>query len=47
MDELGHSCAFTGHRPYKLPWKDNESDPRPSAVTTEVFYQIFGVRTLA
>lgn len=22
------SCAFTGHRPHKLPWKDNEDDPR-------------------
>ena len=25
----GHiSCAFTGHRPHKFPWKDNEADPR-------------------
>ena len=22
------SCCFTGHRPEKLPWKTNESDPR-------------------
>lgn len=22
------TCCFTGHRPDKLPWKDNESDPR-------------------
>ena len=22
------TCAFTGHRPHKLPWKTNESDPR-------------------
>lgn len=22
------ACAFTGHRPYKFPWKTNESDPR-------------------
>lgn len=22
------ACAFTGHRPYKFPWKANESDPR-------------------
>ena len=28
MEDLQHSCAFTGHRPYKLPWKDNEKDPR-------------------
>lgn len=28
MEELQNSCAFTGHRPHKLPWKDNEHDPR-------------------
>ncbi|MBD5153455.1 MAG: DUF1273 domain-containing protein [Oscillibacter sp.] len=22
------SCAFSGHRPHKFPWKDNEDDPR-------------------
>ena len=22
------TCSFTGHRPEKLPWKDNEADPR-------------------
>ena len=22
------TCCFTGHRPEKLPWKDNETDPR-------------------
>lgn len=22
------TCAFTGHRPYKLPWKYNEADSR-------------------
>lgn len=22
------TCAFTGHRPHKFPWKDNETDPR-------------------
>ena len=22
------TCAFTGHRPGKLPWRDNEYDPR-------------------
>ena len=21
-------CAFTGHRPEKLPWRENEADPR-------------------
>lgn len=23
-----NTCAFTGHRPHKFPWKYNESDPR-------------------
>ena len=22
------TCCFTGHRPNKLPWRDNEGDPR-------------------
>ncbi|WP_297211357.1 SLOG family protein [uncultured Flavonifractor sp.] len=22
------TCSFTGHRPEKLPWRDNEADPR-------------------
>ena len=22
------TCCFTGHRPEKLPWRDNEEDPR-------------------
>ncbi len=25
---VGTTCAFTGHRPHKFPWKDNEADPR-------------------
>ena len=25
-------CAFTGHRPHKLPWHTDESDPRCLAV---------------
>lgn len=23
-----HTCCFTGHRPDKLPWRDDEGDPR-------------------
>ena len=23
-----HTCAFTGHRPHKFPWRENEADPR-------------------
>ena len=26
--ELDISCCFTGHRPDKLPWGENEEDPR-------------------
>ena len=26
------SCCFTGHRPEKLPWKDEEQDPRCLAI---------------
>lgn len=25
---IGTSCAFTGHRPRKLPWRYDETDPR-------------------
>jgi len=28
MEELAICCAFTGHRDRKLPWGDDESDPR-------------------
>lgn len=28
MGARQESCCFTGHRPGKLPWKYNESDPR-------------------
>ena len=28
MADWEHSCCFTGHRPMKLPWGMNESDPR-------------------
>ena len=27
-----HTCCFTGHRPDKLPWHTNESDPRCTAL---------------
>lgn len=26
--DRGITCSFTGHRPEKLPWRDNEEDPR-------------------
>ncbi len=37
----GHiSCAFTGHRPHKFPWKDNEADPRCIALKETLAKQI-------
>ena len=33
-------CAFTGHRPHKLPWKDNEDDPRCIALKEILTEQI-------
>lgn len=28
METQGLICCFTGHRPYRLPWRENEWDPR-------------------
>lgn len=37
----GHiSCAFTGRRPHKFPWKDNEADPRCIALKETLAEQI-------
>lgn len=37
---LDNSCAFTGHRPHKLPWKYNEVDSRCMALKTVLMEQI-------
>ena len=34
------SCAFTGHRPHKFPWKYNEDDPRCIALKKTLTEQI-------
>lgn len=34
------SYAFTGHRPYKLPWKYNEADPRCVSLKMALLEQI-------
>lgn len=34
------SCSFTGHRPHKLPWKDDEADPRCVALKAMLMEQI-------
>ena len=31
------SCCFTGHRPEKLPWRDNEDDPRAALLRERIF----------
>lgn len=37
---LDNSCAFTGHRPHKFPWKYNEADSRCVALKTVLMEQI-------
>ncbi len=32
-----HTCCFTGHRPDKLPWHTDESDPRCTALQQAVY----------
>ena len=36
MAAYQESCAFTGHRPEKLPWGDDESDPRCLALRRRI-----------
>ena len=36
----GNTCAFTGHRPYKLPWKYNERADGCIALKTILTEQI-------
>ena len=31
------TCCFTGHRPEKLPWGDDESDPRCIALQEKIY----------
>ena len=40
---LDSSCAFTGHRPHKLPWRYNESDERCVALRTALREQIIAL----
>ena len=35
-----NSCAFTGHRPHKFPWKNNEDDPRCVALKKVLAEQV-------
>jgi uncharacterized phage-like protein YoqJ len=36
MSDKINTCCFTGHRPEKLPWGDNESDPRCADLKTRI-----------
>lgn len=36
MSDKEKTCCFTGHRPEKLPWGDNESDPRCIDLKTRI-----------
>jgi len=38
--DVNSSCAFTGHRPHKFPWRYNESDPACTALKTILFQQV-------
>ena len=40
MEMQRTSCAFTGHRPHKFPWKANENDPRCIALKKTLTEQI-------
>ena len=43
MDERARSCCFTGHRPMKLPWGMNESDPRCVELKLELAARLEGI----
>lgn len=40
MGMMNKVCAFTGHRPSKLPWRYNETDSRCVALKTVLTEQI-------
>ena len=35
--EKAATCAFTGHRENKLPWRDNEADPRCLRLKQQIY----------
>ena len=37
---IRNTCAFTGHRPHKFPWKTNEADPRCAALKAVLVEQV-------
>ena len=40
MVEPEKTCCFTGHRPSKLPWREDERDPRCIALKREISQRI-------
>jgi len=38
--QISTACAFSGHRPCKLPWKRDETDPRCVALKSVLTEQI-------
>ena len=43
---MARSCAFTGHRPQKFPWRFNEDDPRCAALKAVLAEQIAALTKL-
>lgn len=43
MDKKSITCCFTGHRPQKLPWRQNENDPRCLALKEELEARLEGI----
>lgn len=37
---LERACTFTGHRPQRLPWGENEADPRCAAIKEKLFQAV-------
>lgn len=37
---MGVTCAFSGHRPEKLPWGTDEGDPRCEALKIQMEHQL-------
>ncbi|MBQ9663246.1 MAG: DUF1273 family protein [Oscillospiraceae bacterium] len=43
MGERETTCCFTGHRPVRLPWKVNESDPRCLSLKEQIAASLEGI----
>lgn len=41
---MGMTCAFSGHRPEKLPWGSNELDPRCTALKIQMEKEILALQ---